>query len=67
MFFYDTRPKFWLFSTKIKVDGVNFGEALPVSVRVAVELFKLMFEMYLILISRVDLLSITNSWSFSMT
>lgn len=50
MFFYDTLPRFWLFRTKTNVDGVNFGEAFPVNVRVAVELFKLIFEMYLILI-----------------
>ena len=67
MFFSDTLPRFWLFSTKIKVEGVNLGEALPVNVKVAVELFKLMFDMYLIFIYRVDLLSMMNSCSFSIT
>ena len=50
MFFYDTRPRFWLLRTNTNVEGVNFGDAFPVKVRVAVELFRLMFEMYLILI-----------------
>lgn len=45
----------------MKVDGVNFGEALPVKVSVALELFKLILETYLILTSWDDLLSMTNS------
>jgi hypothetical protein len=60
MFFYDTRPWFWLFKTNIKVLGVNLADAFPVRVNVAVQLFKLIFEMYLILTSWVDLLYITN-------
>ncbi len=42
--------------TNTNVDGVNLGEAFPVRVRVAVELFKFMLDMYFILISQVDLL-----------
>ncbi len=48
MFFYETLPKFWLFKTKMNVDGVNLGEAFPVRVNVAVELFRFTFEMYFI-------------------
>ncbi len=51
----------------MNVDGLNLAEALPVKVRVALALFKLMFEMYFILTSWVDLLSITNYGSFSIT
>lgn len=48
----------------MKVDGVNFEDALPVNVNVALELFMLMLEMYLIFTSWDDLLSITNYCSF---
>ncbi len=56
MFFYDTRPWFWLFKTNMKVLGVNLADAFPVRVNVADKLFKLIFEIYLILTSWVDLL-----------
>ena len=39
------RPWLLLFSTKMKVDGVNLLFALPVKVRVAGELFMFMFDM----------------------
>lgn len=54
--FSEILPRLLLLSTKTKVEGVNLLLAIPVRVRVAGLLFKLMFDMYLILTSWVFLL-----------
>jgi hypothetical protein len=63
MFFYDILPRLLALRTKMKVEGVNLLLVLPVRVRVALLLFMLILEMYLIFTSCVFLLSITNSLS----
>jgi len=60
MFFSEILPRILLLSIKMKVEGVNLLLGFPVRVRVAGLLFTLTFEIYLIFIYWVFLLSIKN-------